>query len=227
MSMESTKRPPKPQQLKLIKHVPAAKQPEVQELTNSDPQVEPYQDVAGTPAIYAVPKTVAQSTESASKPTEKQELFSPTPDDGKLLEELTTEQQPVHVPVNEKLIDPPKVEPQVTGKRNKKKIDLPPAAKPHIPFQNRLEEPELPPSPCQHMQFLDCNLEVGRVIFECYHCKQGMISEYTGDPVMGEYKGRPSVIFTKVKCPNCEQTAIRLEAREVLSTTAIPSPWQQ
>ena len=43
MSMESTKRPPKPQQPKLIKHVPAAKQPEVQELTNSDAQVEPYQ----------------------------------------------------------------------------------------------------------------------------------------------------------------------------------------
>ncbi|OYE01272.1 hypothetical protein [Nostoc sp. 'Peltigera membranacea cyanobiont' 232] len=89
------------------------------------------------------------------------------------------------------------------------------------------EEEELPPEPCQHMQFLDCNSEVGRVIFECYHCKQGIISEYTGDPVMGEYKGRPSVIFTKVKCPKCEQTAIRLQAREVLSITAIPSPWQQ
>ncbi|MBD2512936.1 hypothetical protein H6G91_38185 [Nostoc muscorum FACHB-395] len=89
------------------------------------------------------------------------------------------------------------------------------------------EEEELAPEPCQHMQFLDCNSEVGRVIFECYHCKQGIISEYTGDPVMGEYKGRPSVIFTKIKCPNCEQTAIRLEAREVLSTTAIPSPWQE
>ncbi|MBW4427816.1 MAG: hypothetical protein KME50_26085 [Nostoc desertorum CM1-VF14] len=89
------------------------------------------------------------------------------------------------------------------------------------------EEEELPPEACQRMQFLDCNSEVGRVIFECYHCKQGIISEYTGERVMGEYKGRPSVIFTKVKCPNCEQTAIRLEAREVLSTTAIPSPWQQ
>ncbi|MBN3945697.1 MAG: hypothetical protein HWQ38_04095 [Nostoc sp. NMS7] len=87
-----------------------------------------------------------------------------------------------------------------------------------MPFQDRLEEPELPPEPCQHMQFLDCNSEIGRVIFECYHCQQGIISEY---------KGRPSVIFTKVKCPNCEQTAIRLQAREVLSTTAIPSPWQQ
>ncbi|MBD2416035.1 hypothetical protein FACHB389_34700 [Nostoc calcicola FACHB-389] len=96
-----------------------------------------------------------------------------------------------------------------------------------MPFQNRSEEPELPPEPCQHMQFLDCNSEVGRVIFECYHCKQGIISEYTGEPVMGEYKGRPSVIFTKGKCPNCEQTAIRLQAREVLSITVIPSPWQQ
>ncbi|WP_196528280.1 hypothetical protein [Nostoc commune] len=61
---------------------------------------------------------------------------------------------------------PPKVEPQVTGKRNKKKIDSSPATKPHIPFQHRLEEPELPPEPFQHMQFLDCNLEVGRVIFD-------------------------------------------------------------
>ncbi|WP_199338525.1 hypothetical protein [Nostoc sp. FACHB-133] len=227
MSIESTKRPPKPQQPKLIKHIPAAKQPEVQDLTNSDAQVELYQDVAETPAIYAVIKTVAQSTESVSKPTEKQELFSPTPDDGKLLEELPTDQQPAHPAVEEKPLEPPKVKPQMTGKRNKKKKDSPPATKPYIPFQDRPEEPELPPSPCQHMQFLDCNSEVGRVIFECYHCKQGIISEYTGDPVMGEYKGRPSVIFTKVKCPNCEQTAIRLQAREVLSITAIPSPWQQ
>jgi hypothetical protein len=117
----------------------------------------------------------------------------------------------------------------VAGKHNKKKIDLPPAAKPHIPFQDRSEEPELPPEPCQHMQFLDCNSEVGRVILECYHCQQGIISEYTGEPLMGEYKGRPKSDFHKgkVKCPNCEQTAIRLQAREVLSTTAIPSPWQQ
>jgi hypothetical protein len=42
MSIESTKRPPKPQQPKLIKHIPAAKQPEVQDLTNSDAQVELY-----------------------------------------------------------------------------------------------------------------------------------------------------------------------------------------
>lgn len=176
-----------------------------------------------------------KSTERPSKTSEKQgpklngqiSKFSPTPADDKLPEELTTGQQPGHAPVEEKPLEPPKVEPQVTGKRNKKKIDLPPATKPYIPFQDRPEEPELPPEPCQHTQFLDCNSEVGRVIFECYHCQQGIISEYTGEPVMGEYKGRPSVIFTKVKCPNCEQTAIRLQVREVLSTTAIPSPWQQ
>ncbi|MDZ7968449.1 MAG: hypothetical protein RM368_26450 [Nostoc sp. DedSLP03] len=196
-------------------------------MLNSDAQVELSQDIVETTAVHAVPKTIAQSTENASKPTEKQKLFSPTPADDKLSEELTTGQQPGHPPVEEKPLEPPKVEPQVTGKRNKKKIDSPPATKPYIPFQDRLEEPELPPEPCQHMQFLDCNLEVGRVIFECYHCQQGIISEYTGDPLMGEYKGRPSVIFTKVKCPNCEQTAIRLQAREVLSITAIPSPWAE
>ncbi|MHC5763042.1 hypothetical protein [Nostoc sp.] len=111
---------------------------------------------------------------------------------------------------------------------DKRKSKLPQQIKQHGQLtKSEEEEEELPPEPCQHMQFLDCNSEVGRVIFECYHCKQGIISEYTGDPVMGEYKGRPSVIFAKVKCPRCEQTAIRLEAREVLSTTAIPSPWQE
>jgi hypothetical protein len=150
-----------------------------------------------------------KSTERPSKTPEKQEpklngqisKFSPTPADDNLPEELTTGQQPGHVPVNGKPIKRPKVEPQVTGKRNKKKKDSPPATKPYIPFQDRPEEPELPPEPCQHMQFLDCNLEVGRVIFECYHCKQGIISEYTGDPVMGEYKGRPKSDFHKGKMP--------------------------
>jgi hypothetical protein len=221
--MKSTKRPPNPQ---MIKHIPAANQPIAQELGNSDAQVESYQDVMETTALHEVLKTIAKSTESASKPPEKQELFHPTPDDGKFLEELTTEEQPVHTPVDEKPPDLQKVEPQVTGKRNKKKIDSPPATKSFQPFQDRPEEPELPPEPCQHIQLMDCNSEVGRVIFECYHCQQGIISEYTGKPVMGEYKGRPSVVLAKVKCPNCEQTAIRLQAREVISTTAIPSPWR-
>ncbi|WGV29026.1 hypothetical protein [Halotia branconii] len=67
---------------------------------------------------------------------------------------------------------------------------------------------------------------MGRIIFECYYCQQGIISEFTGEPAMGEYKGRPSAIKVNIQCPNCEQTAIRLTTGEVLSTTAIPSPWQ-
>ncbi|MDZ8263610.1 hypothetical protein [Nostoc sp. ChiQUE01b] len=86
---------------------------------------------------------------------------------------------------------------------------------------------ELSPEKCQHVRFLDCDEAVGRIIFECWHCQQGILSQYTGKPVMGEYKGRPSPIQLKIQCPNCEQTAIRLTTGEVLSTTAIPSPWQQ
>lgn len=88
-------------------------------------------------------------------------------------------------------------------------------------------EEELAPERCQHIQFLDCDKLVGRVILECWHCQQGIISEFTGEPVMGEYKGRPSLVQLKIQCPNCEQTAIRLTTGQVLSTTAIPSPWQQ
>ncbi|MBD6620802.1 hypothetical protein FNW02_34885 [Komarekiella sp. 'clone 1'] len=79
----------------------------------------------------------------------------------------------------------------------------------------------------QHIQFLDCDKPVGHIVFECWHCQQGIISEFTGEPEMGEYKDRPSVVPVKVECPNCGQTAIRLTTGEVLSTTAIPSPWQQ
>ncbi|RCJ42012.1 hypothetical protein A6770_35550 [Nostoc minutum NIES-26] len=106
-------------------------------------------------------------------------------------------------------------------------MDSLPVTKREQRVPDRPEEPELPPECCQHVQFLDCNKEVGRIIFECYHCQQGIISEYTGEPVMGEYKGRPSVIQVKIRCPNCEQTAIKLNTGEVLSITAIPSPWRQ
>ncbi|WP_191762233.1 hypothetical protein [Komarekiella delphini-convector] len=89
------------------------------------------------------------------------------------------------------------------------------------------EKPQLSTERFQHIQFLDCNKPVGRIVFEYWHCQQGIISEFTGESVMGEYKGRPSVVQVKVECPNCEQTAIRLTTGKVLSTTAIPSPWQQ
>ncbi|MBD6620747.1 hypothetical protein FNW02_34560 [Komarekiella sp. 'clone 1'] len=84
----------------------------------------------------------------------------------------------------------------------------------------------MPSQQCQHMQFSDCDKLVGRVVFECHHCGQGIISEYTGEPVIGEYKGRPSVVLAKVQCPSCGETAIRLNAEKVLSTTAISSPWK-
>ena len=108
-----------------------------------------------------------------------------------------------------------------------KKSKLPQQSKQQGQLAKSDDEEELPPECCQHIQFLDCNSSVGRVIFECYHCQQGIISEYTGEPVMGEYKGRPSLVQLKIQCPNCEQTAIRLTTGQVLSTTAIPSPWQQ
>jgi len=94
------------------------------------------------------------------------------------------------------------------------------------PESHRVKQ-ELSAERFQHVRFLDCDEPVSRIIFECYHCQQGILSEYTGEPVMGEYKGRPSLIQVKIQCPNCEQTAIRLITGEVLSTTAILSPWQQ
>ncbi|WP_226889801.1 hypothetical protein [Nostoc sp. MG11] len=75
------------------------------------------------------------------------------------------------------------------------------------------------------MQFLDCDKPVGRVIFECWHCKQGIVSEFSGEPAMGKYKERPLVVLAKVQCPSCSETAIRLNSPEVLSTTVIASPW--
>jgi hypothetical protein len=63
------------------------------------------------------------------------------------------------------------------------------------------DDEELAPERCQHIQFLDCDKQVGRVVFECWHCQQGIISEYTGDPVRGEYKGRPKSDFHKGKMP--------------------------
>lgn len=110
---------------------------------------------------------------------------------------------------------------------DKRKSKLPQQPKQQGQLTKSDEEEELAPKRCQHIQFLDCDKQVGRVVFECWHCQQGIISEFTGEPVMGEYKGHPSLIQLKIQCPNCEQTAIRLTTGQVLSTTAIPSPWQQ
>lgn len=110
---------------------------------------------------------------------------------------------------------------------DKRKSKLPQQPKQQGQVTKSDEEEELAPECCQHIQFLDCDKQVGRVVFECCHCQQGIICEYTGEPMMGEYKGHPSLIQVKVQCPNCEQTAIRLTTGQVLSITAIPSPWQQ
>ncbi|WP_242059454.1 MULTISPECIES: hypothetical protein [Nostoc] len=107
---------------------------------------------------------------------------------------------------------------------DKRKSKLPQQPKQQGQLTKSDEEEELAPERCQHIQFLDCDKQVGRVVFECWHCQQGIISEFTGEPVMGEYFGHPSLIQVKVQCPNCEQTAIRLTTGQVVSTTAIPSP---
>ncbi|WP_373527626.1 hypothetical protein [Nostoc sp.] len=170
----------------------------------------------------------------AYKPVEKQQPTSEpdiTPSD-----DLSSVEQPAQAEVIPSLRSKPNAaeKPQHLEKRkaertspDKRKSKSPQQSKQQGKLTKSEEEEELAPERCQHIQFLDCNSSVGRVIFECYHCQQGIISEYTGEPVMGEYKDRPSLIQVKVECPNCEQTAIRLTTGEVLSTTAIPSPWQQ
>lgn len=72
------------------------------------------------------------------------------------------------------------------------------------------------PTTSQHIKILDCDQPVSRVIFECWHCKQGILSEV--DITASEY--------LEIPCPNCGKTGLRLMANKVLSTTAIPSPWQ-
>ena len=68
----------------------------------------------------------------------------------------------------------------------------------------------------QHVKILDCNKQVCRVICECWHCKQGILSEV--DVSSSQY--------LEVECPNCGRSAVRLMAEKVISTTPIPSPWQ-
>lgn len=75
---------------------------------------------------------------------------------------------------------------------DKRKFNSPQLPKQQRQFSKSDEEEEVSPERCQHIQFMDCDKPVGRVILECWHCQQGIISEYTGEPVMGEYFGRPS-----------------------------------
>jgi hypothetical protein len=72
------------------------------------------------------------------------------------------------------------------------------------------------PTPCQNVRILDCDKPVSRVFYECYHCRQGLLSECESQAPVEEFE---------VRCTNCGKTAMRLVASKVLSTTAIPSPW--
>ena len=80
----------------------------------------------------------------------------------------------------------------------------------------RPRKPEPESANFQHIKILDCNQAVSRLIFECWHCKQGLLSEVDVS----------SSQFLEISCPSCGKTALRLMAEKVISTTAIPSPWQ-
>jgi DNA-directed RNA polymerase subunit RPC12/RpoP len=67
----------------------------------------------------------------------------------------------------------------------------------------------------QHVKILDCSHLVSRVIYECWHCKQGILCEVDVSTQQ----------LVEVECPSCGKTAIRLMANQALSTTPIPSPW--
>ncbi|MFN6567965.1 hypothetical protein [Dendronalium sp. ChiSLP03b] len=170
-----------------------------------------------------------KSTQRPSKPPKQQsQSHNPnpkpnlTPVADEPQEQHQAESQPVPSPADEPPLQ--SVEPPATASPHHKAQQQ---SKVQRPSKLHSEKPELLAERFQHVKFLDCDKPVSRIIFECWHCNQGIISEFTGSPVMGEYKGRPSIIQLKVQCPNCEQTAIRLNTGEVLSTTAIPSPWKQ
>lgn len=84
-------------------------------------------------------------------------------------------------------------------------------------FQKPRLLPEPQPQPCQHVKIVDCDKPVSRIFYECYHCKQGLLSES---------KGVPPLQDLEVTCPNCGKSALRLIANKVLSTTAIDSIWR-
>ncbi len=84
----------------------------------------------------------------------------------------------------------------------------------------RFHAPE--PRQSQHIKILDCNKPVRRVFYECYKCKQGLLTE-CGDPDNKEQY----LENIDVQCPTCGRTAIKLTTGKVISTTPIPSPWSK
>lgn len=94
----------------------------------------------------------------------------------------------------------------MNDKKIKKRVDKPKLKK--LEFESYKD--------CQHIKILFCDRLVNQVIYECWYCRQGLLSEIEGLP--------PQQI--EVMCPNCNKPAIRLMASKVLSTTEIPSPWK-
>jgi hypothetical protein len=116
--------------------------------------------------------------------------------------------------------------PLETGKPKPRERRLDDSPKPKPRQFESCEEEELPPQQCQRMKFTDCDKEVGRVIYECYHCLTELVSEYKGSPVLEEFRGRRKEKAIEVECLNCGKSAIRLSVKEVISTVIIASPWE-
>jgi Zn finger protein HypA/HybF involved in hydrogenase expression len=59
---------------------------------------------------------------------------------------------------------------------------------------------ELLATAAQHIKILDCNQPISRVVFECWHCQQGLLSEVAVS----------SPQFLELQCPTCGKTALKL-----------------
>ncbi|GAB1540021.1 hypothetical protein NUACC21_26900 [Scytonema sp. NUACC21] len=79
------------------------------------------------------------------------------------------------------------------------------------------DEPEPEPVFGQHIRLLDVDKPEGRVICECWHCKEGMLIQHQREPQQEEIR---------VTCPHCGRTGIKLQVAKILSVIPIPSPWQ-
>ncbi|MBW4617694.1 MAG: hypothetical protein KME21_31795 [Desmonostoc vinosum HA7617-LM4] len=166
----------------------------------------------------------------AIRPAEKQQVAS-GPDPAPALEPLPdepqaiTDKEPQAEPQPQAKViihKPPSIEQGEEYTTPKKSGDTPKPKQRQFTESN--DEEELPPQQCQKMQFLDCDKSVGRVIYECWHCLTGLVSEYTGSPVVEEFRGRKKEKAIEVECPNCGKSAIRLSVKEVISTEAFASP---
>lgn len=73
-------------------------------------------------------------------------------------------------------------------------------------------------STCQHIRIQGCNESVRNIIYECYKCQQGLLTECSNTGKLQD---------VDVECPTCGKIAIKLTAvGKILSTTSIVSPWQ-